>query len=304
MLKSWIIYLLALIGAYIFFLFYRMWLSWIILIFVMSILPAALIMCLLSSFGFDLHISMPSRLDAGDKASAKVTAGNSPKAFMSFWKIRIAAEDLLTGKRTHISHTDISETSFEVPIDTTHSALLNFYADRIRIYDIFGLFFVSKKVRFKREVCIFPKPQAPDVMPDLTSLNAKALRKSSDPYSEIYDIRDLNEGDLPRNIHWKMSAKKDKLLVKEALEETMGVTNIYLAVEEDRDVLDRNLGMMIYVSRYLLERNISHRICAVFGQGLTKKLEVSSDKDLELAVADILRTRLRSAETSGKGGRR
>ena len=49
MLRSWVIYILSLLGAVAFFLFYKMWLAWFILLVVISILPIALLISVLSS---------------------------------------------------------------------------------------------------------------------------------------------------------------------------------------------------------------------------------------------------------------
>jgi len=44
-------------------------------------------------------------------------------------------------------------------------------------------------------------------------------RKGTD-YSEIFDLRDYRSGDDVRAIHWKLSGKLDRLVVKEASDPT------------------------------------------------------------------------------------
>ena len=68
------------------------------------------------------------------------------------------------------------------------------------------------------------------------------------------------KGDPIKSIHWKASAKKDKMLVKEAQEECFGHSRVFMQLQEDRDLLDRKLGEMLFTSTYFLNHDISHKI--------------------------------------------
>ena len=53
---------------------------------------------------------------------------------------------------------------------------------------------------------------------------------------KVYDIRDYQLGDSVKTIHWKMSAKKEKLLVKEPLEEYGGYSRVILKITDDHSL--------------------------------------------------------------------
>ncbi|MBR6626474.1 MAG: DUF58 domain-containing protein [Lachnospiraceae bacterium] len=92
---------------------------------------------------------------------------------------------------------------------------------KIRIYDRLGLFYLTKKMNGRAQVT---------VLPDLFPVNIRltdAVRsyigdaeiydsiKSGDDAGEILQLRPFRDGDKLKNIHWKLSAKADELIVKE-----------------------------------------------------------------------------------------
>ena len=303
MLKNRIIYILALIAAYIFFLFYRMWFSWFVLLVVASVLPIALIMCIGSYFFFNVSISPVDRITKDEKGAVQVKAGNSNGAFCSFWVVKIKCENLMTGKVTKTVHKDIGRIVYDIPVDSSHCAVLRYTVASAKICDMFGLFAIRKKIRISAETCVFPKPINPEVMPDFSNLNAKNLKKSNDPYTEIYDVRDYMMGDLPKSIHWKISAKKDKLLVKEAQEEVLTNSSIFLHVDDDLDKFDYEAGIMVFLSDYLLGRNMEHKVCAIFDGVYSKTFDIKTRSDMDQAVLTVLKTKLSEVRKAAANGR-
>lgn len=96
-----------------------------------------------------------------------------------------------------------------------------FELDRIRIYDLTGLFFITKRVSKSASVLVLPEPDSVEVR---VSERTRNFYGDSDIYddfhpgddsSEIFDVREFREGDRIQSIHWKLSAKSDELLVRE-----------------------------------------------------------------------------------------
>ena len=114
-----------------------------------------------------------------------------------------------------------------------------------RVIDKQAGFFVKINLNMNNEILVKPVPAMPSVMPDMFGFKAKNLRRSKLPNSEIYDIREYQIGDPLRSIHWKMSAKKDALLVKEPLEEYGGHSRVLLRMSGDRDEMDLHLGQIV-----------------------------------------------------------
>lgn len=92
---------------------------------------------------------------------------------------------------------------------------------KLRVYDITGLFYLTKKCR---EVSSFLA--LPNYYPVEVRLTEKVRNfvgeatvydnlRSGDDVSEIFKLREFQDGDKLKNIHWKISAKMDELIVRE-----------------------------------------------------------------------------------------
>lgn len=92
---------------------------------------------------------------------------------------------------------------------------------KLRVYDLTGLFYIHKKVKKKGTV---------QVLPDMREIGihiTEAARnffgdsdvyddfRPGDDHSELFQIRPFQNGDKIQSIHWKLSAKMDDLLVKD-----------------------------------------------------------------------------------------
>lgn len=92
-------------------------------------------------------------------------------------------------------------------------------ADTFSLQDIMGLIIVKKPINISGEIFVLPC-SITDVLPDVTHFMAGAAEveesthKGSD-FSEVSDIREYVPGDRIRDIHWKISARCNELMVKE-----------------------------------------------------------------------------------------
>ncbi|MDE6750960.1 MAG: DUF58 domain-containing protein [Lachnospiraceae bacterium] len=92
-------------------------------------------------------------------------------------------------------------------------------ADTFFLQDLMGLIIVKKPINISGEIYVLPN-LITDVLPDVTHFMAGAAEveesthKGSD-FSEVSDIREYVPGDRIRDIHWKISARCDELMVKE-----------------------------------------------------------------------------------------
>ena len=96
-----------------------------------------------------------------------------------------------------------------------------FSLSQIRVYDLTGLFYFTKKGVAEAHALILPEPAAIPVVLGERVRNFFGdadtfddLRPGYDP-SETFDVRQFRNGDRLQNVHWKLSAKSDELMVKE-----------------------------------------------------------------------------------------
>ncbi len=93
--------------------------------------------------------------------------------------------------------------------------------NKLRVYEITGLLYGKMKIISSGKIQVMPRIH--DVIVRLTSA-VKNFHGETEVYdehnsgqdnSEIFDIREYRNGDRLQNVHWKMTAKQDELMVKE-----------------------------------------------------------------------------------------
>lgn len=109
-------------------------------------------------------------------------------------------------------------TFFVTPLNAGHYELS---VKRIRVYDLTGLFYLTKKCKESASFLVLPEYYPVEVRLSESARNfvGEALvydsLRSGDDASEVFKLREFQDGDKLKNIHWKLSAKMDELIVRE-----------------------------------------------------------------------------------------
>ena len=291
MLKTWVIYSVSLFSTFIFFLCYKMWVSWFCLIVLLLVPFLALAMCIIASRTLSVDTESPKSCPMGDPSFIKITM-NGFASYFSFCRIKTVITDRMAGTSQRLVFQVHDKGVTDIPVDTSHCGAYTYRLSRLEIYDLFGFFHATKNIAKDKEFLVKPVPSMPEVMPDMYGFKAKNLRKAKQPNSEIYDIREYQAGDPVRSIHWKMSAKKDKLMVKEPLEEYGGHSRVLLKLTGDRDKMDLHLGQILFTSRFFIEHETPHKIRVIPPDRSELSFDVESEADLERALATVLRMKI------------
>lgn len=109
----------------------------------------------------------------------------------------------------------------------------------IRIYDFLGLFYITRKgwqcrsVKIMPDFCLMPL----EITRKTREFQAEAEifspdRKGDDP-SEIYQVREYRQEDSLKDIHWKLTAKENKLMIKEKAFPLGCAVLLWLDLEKD-----------------------------------------------------------------------
>ncbi|MBP5191924.1 MAG: DUF58 domain-containing protein [Eubacterium sp.] len=106
-----------------------------------------------------------------------------------------------------------------IPIDYTMNGMYVFEVTDIRFRDLLGLVSLRKRVDVKAEVTVLPESErsmefnTSDMSTGMTE-SEETIKKGHD-FSDVSDVREYIPGDKLMSIHWKLSAKKDSLMVKD-----------------------------------------------------------------------------------------
>ncbi len=125
--------------------------------------------------------------------------------------------------------------------------------------DILGLHAVWWKVDLQEQIYIMPEGRTEEVF-DINAYQAgmtevEESKLKGNDFSDVSEVREYIPGDAIKNIHWKLSAKKDLLMVKERLRMSTGKLRIVLDVKPEHPeqmdlVMERLFGLGRELIRY------------------------------------------------------
>lgn len=259
MRKNRLLYLGGLAGAVAFHIFYFGWYSWFVLVLALALPGFSLLVSLPDMCRMRLRLGVPERCQRGEKALAvlRLAAGPGGGACRLRWTARCAA----TGKALSVQRTLRGSGELRVPLDTGHCALLRCGVERSRALDGLGLLGLPVRRGGEREVLVCPVPTPPETLPELTPFLAAQYRpKPGGGFAEQYENRAYRPGDSLRDIHWKLSAKTDSLIVREAQEPGWGRCLLTFDLTAPGEALDQVLDQLVWLSGWLLDHGVAHQV--------------------------------------------
>jgi uncharacterized protein (DUF58 family) len=120
----------------------------------------------------------------------------------------------------------------------------------------FGLFVRSFTTDVVLNIVVFPKPIPTDFRLFILSEDSKGEADSTTLYEGFEDIKNIKEyaGEPMKLIHWKLSAKRDELLVKEMVAEER--SPVILELNSVKGSLEEKLGRLTYLVIELEKRGV------------------------------------------------
>lgn len=109
-------------------------------------------------------------------------------------------------------------TTYTLPFETCYSGMFHFCIHRVSVADLLHMKMFVIPFQKTLEIPIFPKrvplPLIPLPVSNEAAEDSDILQKYGVVSTEFQGVREYIPGDKLQNIHWKMSAKSDDLLVK------------------------------------------------------------------------------------------
>lgn len=147
------------------------------------------------------------------------------------------------------------------PLQNEYLGVLTMEVREIQVMDWLGFVKLHKKMKEKKEIVLLPF-ESFAVEPDLTALSngmteLEESKKKGNDFSEVQDVREYQPGDKLQNIHWKLSAKKDALMVKERV--SLSSSQLIVLVELFQDetmILNRILTAAYGMAHFLIKQQI------------------------------------------------
>lgn len=287
-------YGLGLAGAVIFYVFYFGWFSWIVLVLTVCLPGFSFLVSLPAMIRVRLRMDLPKRCLRGETVYVTLGASNG---FLPIpqCRFRLRLSHRMTGESRVLKQQTPGHDSWFVPVETKHCGVVECAVERAWVYDYLGLFRLPVRGVQTAAMLVGPSPKQPEKLPNLTQFLARQRRpKPGGGFSEEHELRDYRPGDSMRDIHWKLSVKTDRLIVREAQEPVREQNLLTLDLRGNGDQVDQILEQLLWLSRWLLEHETEHRIIWIDPADCQlASAFIREREDLDAALERMLQTSLR-----------
>lgn len=171
-----------------------------------------------------ISITGAALVDSRDEEfSLTVSLSNSSLLFSNNCLLKInISNSLFSEEHNHILNLPVSpmsSVSTVYPLKSNHCGIICLSIPEIEVFDLLNIFSFTKKCNITYEIPVFPDAYSFDTFENVDFSQgynelSDSTAKGYDT-SEVSDIREYIPGDKLQDIHWKLSAKKDMLIIKE-----------------------------------------------------------------------------------------
>ena len=273
-----LMYLAALTAGTVFYLAYQEWLAWFILILLLLLPWFSLAVSLSAMLSFSAEPEAPAEVDMG--IPAEVWLVGQCRLPVPPFKGRIRLRNLQTGASRRYRSGG--------PLPTEHCGGYSVTAERVWVYDYLGLIGIPARKKAGNTAIVRPLTAKMEAPPDLSRYLARSWRpKPGGGYAENHDMRLYRPGDSLNQVHWKLTAKTGKLMLREPLQPNRGLMLLTVNLRGTPEELDRKFGRLLYLGSHLLEQGLAFQVCALTAEGLQTHA-VQTELDLKKCVSTLL----------------
>ena len=277
MVKRWLLYTVALLGCLIFFAAYQGWTAWILLATVMLLPLLSLVLSLPFMLAAKAAVCLPEAVTVGEELTLDAVPASSLPLPPCRCQYQITHS--ITGQ------TQTVHAGGELPTD--HCGHLVCRTQGVELYDLLGMFRLRRKLP-TQIILIRPRPIPTEPPRELERHLAHAWRpKYGGGFAEHHELRLYRPGDSLNQVHWKLSAKTGKFIIREAMVPNCSSVLLAADLTGTPEETDRKLGRLLWMGRHLLDLGLTFEIRSHTGSG-TQIWEVSTEPQLLQAIDGLL----------------
>lgn len=277
MVKRRILYALSLLGCLVFYVAHGQWLSWLLLCLVAGLPVLSLLLSLLELCFLQPQLRIPEEMTQGHSMPLSVTFTKSP---LMTWQYRVDVTNMLTGQKYSLDAGD--------HFPASHCGLLQCSTKGLYMTDHLGLFRLRLLPEKTWQLPVRPIPVPMNISNDIQRLMAQSWQpKPGGGFSEQHDLRLYRPGDNLNQIHWKLSAKTGKYIIREAMIPNHGRILVTMYLRGSNSLLDEKLGNLLWLGQYLLRQGTPFTLHVLTAEGITQ-LSISQAKELDDALTALL----------------
>ena len=272
MAASWIIWALSLLGIGLVYLFQPS--AWVLALgaaaLLLPILAAPCVLCLRRKLRISLE--MPETAEKNSPAAILLRVETSSRLPAARIRLTLRAENLLTGERTAETHEFSAagrrESCEKLDFTTPYCGTIRFAVSKLSILDVLRFWRLRLPCGDAQSCVVTPETFEPHLILPMADHSVSDSEQYSQTtpgydYAEVFQVREYAEGDSPKQVHWKLSTKLDRLVVRDpSLPLNRWATLLWErgAAQETSAESDAMAEVLISVCRELIRHGIGCRV--------------------------------------------
>lgn len=285
MARNRLLYGIVLISVTLFYGFFYGWFSEFVWYLALLLPFASLLISLPAILTAKLELDAPATVCRGEAAVAKIQLQCKFPAPRCKFRTEIIHTPSGTTQKYKFRSTHGTREPCLLP--TEHSGAVHYFLSRGRICDYLGIFAISRKWELQGSTIVLPQPMPPQTLPSMAKLMSATLRpKPGGGFSEIHELREYRPGDSLRHIHWKLTAKTDRPVVREPQEFCLGAMALSLDLPTSPEDFDLVLDNTVWLSTWLIERGFDHEVIWFSGEQPTG-MTIARAEDVSVLVPQL-----------------
>ncbi|MDR1541766.1 MAG: DUF58 domain-containing protein [Clostridiales bacterium] len=196
---------------------------------------ASILMAVLSLWALQVTDSVDKELILkGEETKYRINIKNmsflyNPGVTLTFPKSRLGLSS--TARATTFSISSHEERELSFILSCKYRGVYDIGLESVQTKDFLGLFSLKKRWKGKRQLVVYPRVIELDNLPLSLNLMNKSYSRYAmreEDYSAISDVRPYEPNDSMKRIHWKLSAKRNFLIVKNFETSALNSTAIFI----------------------------------------------------------------------------
>ncbi len=281
---TFLLYLLAVFGAWFFKLSYLGWFGPFLLSAVIVVPLFLLLLCLPSMLEMKVRAELSPYVTRDNEGRLRFVFETKRRLPLCRVKVLVETENRFAGEiyRERRLFRDPGCGTASLPLHTELCGQLSCRILSCECRDLLGIFALRKKLPERLKCTVMPPVREPDTPVDIdaaleTVVNLKP--KYGGGFSEDHDLREYRPGDTVNSIHWKLSSKMDDVIIREPLVQEN--SKVFLVLSRV-GAKDRGLEVLYWLSLELCRREIPHIVVA------NDLYPVSNESEAAEALSGIL----------------
>ena len=177
-------------------------------------------------------------------------------------------------------------------LNSRYAGRVEVRVEEFEVFDLFHMFCLRDCVRTDAYVIVWPAFSEADEEEIHSCVEGfpeeNEIKKKGIDYNPDYEVREYIPGDELKSIHWKLSAKQQKFMVRERLAAGRDKINILLPLTEDRQLNDDLMESVYALGRLLLYKEYPIQLYWPGRGDNLRGFFVAEQGELENVVCEIL----------------